>query len=97
MDKYEYVVLEKEDFMVHEETNLIYKRDEDGNETDELIGGVTPLARFDVVACQKRLSHFGSEGYRVITKLYNSPHDWVLVLSRPLHVPASRSSGRTDM
>lgn len=39
----------------------------------------------------KELSHFGSEGYRVITKLYNAPNDWVLVLSRPLaYLPKNR-------
>lgn len=29
------------------------------------------------------LTQYGEEGYRVITRIYNSPHEWVLVLSRP--------------
>jgi len=42
------------------------------------------LIQFNVDNFNKELSRFGKEGYRVITKLYNAPEDWVLILSRPL-------------
>ena len=42
------------------------------------------LLGFDVDKFNEELSRFGNKGYRVITKLYNAPDDWVLILSRPL-------------
>lgn len=38
---------------------------------------------FDVERMNSLLTSYGNDGYRVIEKLYNSSHDWVLILSRP--------------
>lgn len=52
------------------------------------------LLGFDTDLFNKELSRFGSKGYRVITKLYNAPDDWVLILSRPL-VAVPRNTKRS--
>jgi hypothetical protein len=95
MDNYEYVVLAKADFMEGGHTDIVHEDPLDT--TSPIKGGKTYSDEFNVNNFQKRLVLFGKEGYRVITKLYNSPHDWVLILSRPLCVPAERGSGRTDI
>jgi len=82
MEQYDYVVMAKKDFMDGGHTDIIHK--EPGDETSGLVGGKTYSDMFNVDNFNKELSRFGKEGYRVITKLYNAPEDWVLILSRPL-------------
>jgi hypothetical protein len=87
MEQYEYKVLAKVDFMESETTDC-YEDPED--KTSKFIGATTS-SWFNMDRFNKELSHFGSEGFRVITKLYNEPNDWVLVLSRPLaYLPKNR-------
>ena len=66
MEIYNYVVITKEDCMTQPDTE----------NTGQLPSG------FNKDILSSMLTQYGQEGYRVITTLYNSPHDWVLVLSR---------------
>ena len=53
-------------------------------------GDIT-TGRFSADKLNSLLTQYGDDGYRVITKLYNSPHDWVLILSRP-RMPVRRAN-----
>lgn len=89
MEQYEYAVLAKEDFMVYPKTDMVHV-DDPGTGKEKFVGGVTPPSFFDTAKFENSLIRCGQDGFRVITKLYNAPDDWVLVLSRPLaYLPKS--------
>lgn len=74
MERYNYIVITKEECMSGDRQTVL--------DEEEL--------HFDADKLNRLLSQYGDDGYRVITKLYNSPHDWVLILSRP-RLPVRRA------
>lgn len=78
-EKYDYVVLSKQDFMLPK-----------CEEESKTKAKVEPPV-FSVDSFNTQLGKYGDDGFRVITKLYSGDGEWLLILSKPIYVPRSPS------